>query len=261
MNEISSRIVDVIAAAVRGRGKRGPHLLPAVLQTRRVMGAPKSIADLADVLRSYEYEEYGSCSLINSAFTHDALELTLEVNPGKPRGGPVGRWVLRAEHVLDHRLALGWADPRLLLDEPRHRLLSPFVEDATELTFTGTPSSVAAVVGDLVAAHEDWGGEWFPLDAFLRQGAKALLGGGYGQLAQGPDSLMRGFAEVLRDHGVKSAIVPVNCTITGSGNTIEKVRATPQALIFVASARRSPYVVAKKLSATWLTAGERTIAD
>jgi hypothetical protein len=86
-----------------------------------------------------------------------------------------------------------------------HPLLLSYSEPAYFLHFNSAPASVTAALGAMYLAHFAVIGKWRPFGYFLNQSMDmdmdiaALLEGGYGMLAQGPQSVMQAYQAALGD--------------------------------------------------------------
>lgn len=95
------------------------------------------------------------------------------------------------------------------IDDPVHPLLRQYCDEQVELHFSGKPTNLAAMLGDLWIAHRQIVGDWIP---FARHCNKVpldqLLGVGFGSFALGPRFLLEAYAAVLTRYGSEPSFAP-----------------------------------------------------
>jgi hypothetical protein len=118
------------------------------------------------------------------------------------RADGVVRWVVSSSRF--HRAALHASHPGLL----------PYTDDFAGLSFHGRATDAQRLAHALRAAHAELAGDYIAFEEIVNSllGVEPLLEIGYGQLANGPVTLLRSYAEVARSHGVETRL-----TITGPG--------------------------------------------
>ena len=120
------------------------------------------------------------------------------------RADGVVRWVVSSSRF--HRATLHAEHPGLL----------PYTDDFGGLSFHGRAADPERLAHALRAAHAELAGRHIAFEEVVNSflGVEALLDLGYGQLANGPVTLLRRYAEVAEAHGVATRL-----TITGPGRT------------------------------------------
>ena len=171
-----------------------------------------SFQPLLDVLSTHEFEEWGTVTLDSVSWTDLDVRVGLVVNVDdqpEQRFLITGRRV-RSSRVRYHPIQLQIDDDIKVTGE--HPVLMPHTAPVTELYFHGRPSSPDTIVGQLVDAHRSLVGDWFGLEDFvkvgLRDSYRALLAGGFGMFASGPQPLIERYARVLADNGVSVSSPP-----------------------------------------------------
>ena len=81
---------------------------------------------------------------------------------------------------------------------------------ATTRSYDLIRSNCAELVGQLFLTHQRLVADWIPFDRTLNNHVDldALLGGGYGKLADGPEFLVAAYAAILERHGVSPSLLP-----------------------------------------------------
>lgn len=137
------------------------------------------------------YEGPGRAKLIGAARVGALLSLDLLVWPDVGERDPQ-RWSVRCLRPRAHRLTFNPVEHLSL--HHQHPLLWEHTEPAAELTFDDDPGDVPAVIGELWQAHVALAGGWIPLDRHVHTRA---LAAGRGELARGPERLLRAYEAVL----------------------------------------------------------------
>ncbi len=113
---------------------------------------------------------------------------------------PDQSWEIRVGHAREIVLskgALGEHDDLTLYHD--HVLLWGHTESVSQLCFTGPSGNHESLLWDLYERHRQLAREWVPFDRYLNGTfIWNRLSGGHGVLAEGPDRLLREYAEVLR---------------------------------------------------------------
>lgn len=161
---------------------------------------------LISVTETGEFEDNGNIHFLSAQDSQDVLLLDFAVNPGDETGEQ--RWRIRCSGVRDYRLHFEYIGSIRAVSE--HPVLLPFVEQVTDLCFTGPVPNPLATVGALWECHWHLVGRWLPFERFLNtfKGLSELLATSGGQLASGPVSVMKTYADVLTAHGVRSSMLP-----------------------------------------------------
>ncbi len=130
-------------------------------------------------------------------------------------GDLVGRWEVQAVGAVARLIPVG-EQVALNYHDSDHPLLLPYAADRAHVSFTGKPNvPKAQVIGSLYSAHAAVVGDHIPLGQYMNSGYSGdppdrgiaeLLDGGYGTLAHGPLPLVRAYADVLAEFGVRVAI-------------------------------------------------------
>ncbi|SPP65551.1 hypothetical protein [Nitrospira lenta] len=162
---------------------------------------------LISLTETGEFEDNGTIRFESAQGTQDGFLLDFGVNPGDETGEQ--RWRIRCSGVRDYRLHFEFTESIRVVSE--HPILLPFVEQVTSLFFTGPAQNPLATVGALWECHRRLVGSWFPFERFLNllpNGLSELLATSGGQLASGPVSVMKAYADVLTAHGVRLSMLP-----------------------------------------------------
>jgi hypothetical protein len=154
-------------------------------------------------LSSLDFEEFGSIEL--AAATWAGNDLALGVVVHQPDHADE-RWRLNCPAVRRSRIMNNQGTDSLRI-ETAHPVLMPHTQPRVEVYFSSRPSKPDALIGQLVEAHRELLVGWFDSLYFFNLGPHhslhALLDGGFGKLADGPEPLMEKYAQVLRRAGVK----------------------------------------------------------
>jgi hypothetical protein len=163
------------------------------------------IRELSELIASLDFDEQGSLRLASARWTEAACELVLDIGLGD--SAPHQAWTVRCPDVRAYRFSSGWADSANVLND--HVLLRPYTEPHVRLAFHGRSSDPYAVIGHLWDAHRQLLDSWYPFEEYLNPGMPLadLLAAGGGFLAEGPKSVMQGYALVLSSHKIESSFV------------------------------------------------------
>jgi hypothetical protein len=161
-----------------------------------------SLQPLLDVISTHEFEEFGDL-YINAAFWADNdITLRLIVHQ-QDQADQI--WRVLCKGVRRSRIINDRGISALSI-KTEHPLLLPYTQPVAELYFSSHPSDPDVAVGRLMEAHRVVVGEWFDCMEFFNVGThqplRALLAGGFGKLAAGPQSLIDRYAEALRSSDV-----------------------------------------------------------
>jgi hypothetical protein len=136
----------------------------------------------------------------------------------------------------------------LLRIETEHPVLLPYTQPIVELYFSDHPSNCGALASELLDVHRSAVGGWFDYAHFFSVGPdrslRAVLEGGFGKLAEGPQVLAERYAEVLRRAGVSVSLLPSRRPVWWDGEQWVEETGALYALILGES-----YVVAQSVSA------------
>ncbi|WP_037501834.1 hypothetical protein [Solirubrobacter soli] len=165
------------------------------------------LGDLPALLADEDLDALGA--VLASERTGDALRLNVRLAGAKARtwdrtirADGVVRWVVSSSRF--HRAALHAEHPGLL----------PYADDFGGLSFHGRAEDPERLAHALRAAHAEIADGFIGFEEVVNAllGVETLLKLGYGQLANGPITLLRRYAEVAHAHGVQTQM-----TITGPG--------------------------------------------
>jgi hypothetical protein len=165
------------------------------------------LGDLPALLADEELDALGA--IAGSERTGDGLRLDVRLagHNGRTwdraiRADGVVRWVVSNSRF--HRAALLAEHPALL----------PYADDFGGLSFHGRAAEPERLAHALRAAHAELAGDFIAFEEVVNAllGVENLLEIGYGQLANGPVTLLRRYADVAHAHGVQTRM-----TITGPG--------------------------------------------
>jgi hypothetical protein len=165
------------------------------------------LGDLPALLADEDLDALGA--ILGSERTGDALRLSVRLAGANARtwdrtirADGVVRWVVSSSRF--HRAAL----------HARHPGLLPYTDDVGGLSFHGHVADPERLANALRAAHAEIADGFIRFEEVVNAllGVEALLQIGYGQLANGPVTLLRRYAEVAHAHGVQTRM-----TVTGPG--------------------------------------------
>jgi hypothetical protein len=165
------------------------------------------LGDLPALLADEQLDALGA--VVGSERTGDGLRINVRLAGS---GGRVWDRSIRADGVVRWAISSSRFGRAALLAE--HPGLLPFTDDFGGLSFRGRADDPERLAHALRAAHAEIAGRFIAFEetanSFL--GVEALLELGYGQLANGPVTLLRRYAEVAETHGVSTRL-----TVTGPG--------------------------------------------
>lgn len=118
-------------------------------------------------------------------------------------------WSVGAKHLHGYSIEEPCGD--FQFTQRDHVLARLFTDAQQDLSFRGMPSSASAVIGELLLAHRLALKDWVPFGKYLNpmNDLEGLLAGGYGKLADGPSFLMKAYAHVLEEAGIKPSLMPL----------------------------------------------------
>jgi hypothetical protein len=130
-----------------------------------------------------------------------AIAMTLVAEGETP-----SRWRLAIQDVREHHLELGLCDSFHVHDN--HPVLWPHVGPQGSLFFSKPPRDARAMIGRLWVRHQRETEGWIRFERFLNpeSAIPALLEGGFGLLAKGPERLLRAYADELDSGSVPWSI-------------------------------------------------------
>jgi len=167
------------------------------------------LGDLPALLADEDLDALGA--IVTSERSGDGLRLDVRLAGPNARtwdrtirADGVVRWVVSSSRF--HRATLHAQHPGLL----------PYTDDFGGLSFHGRAADPERLAHALRAAHAELAGRHIAFEEVMNSflGVEALLDLGFGQLANGPVTLLRRYAEVTEAHGVATRL-----TITGPGRT------------------------------------------
>ena len=164
------------------------------------------LEELDAVFATLEFEERGAVLLDSVRWRGRACEIVLDVRTGDADESRQA-WRVQCADVRATRLSPGWRDAVEFVHT--HPLLLPYTDAQVQLAFRGRPEQPRAVVGALWEAHQAATDGWLPFDAFLNRNVPLaeLIAAGGGILAEGPRSVLEGYAVSLREYGVFPSFV------------------------------------------------------
>jgi hypothetical protein len=159
--------------------------------------------DFFEVINSFDDDEFENHSLIltNAALISNNLNLTVQLR--KLDSSAPQTWELDCLGVREHRIKLGECQERFYL-RSEHVVLWAHVKPVVSLYFNGNAQDPLAIVGALYDQHCKLVNGWMPFDRWFNMASTlaALIRAGHGQLAEGPEPLIRGYERVLQEHGI-----------------------------------------------------------
>ncbi len=199
--------------------------------------------ELLAVTNLVDFEDYGSLCLTRVEWSEDAVTLSLNVSADEyPDFHP--RWRVVCSGVREDCLSLGYAyDLRLSGD---HAVLWPHAARRTSTSFYGKCENPSAVAGALYERHRELAGGWIPFHRFLNPGVRLteLIAGGFGMLAEGPETLVLAYEEVMQQHSFLTSHHDPRKPVYWGGEGWVEEKATLSVLVLDES-----YVVAEKFAA------------
>jgi hypothetical protein len=205
-----------------------------------------SLQPFLNTISTLEFEEFGHLAIAAATWTDNDVTLHLTVHQQDQEDQ---QWRLRCRGVRRSRIENDKAIDALWL-ETQHPLLLPHTEAVAELYFSSRPSDPDAAVGRLVEAHNAVVGRWFDCLHFFNLGPKgsvrAMLDGGFGKLAEGPQALIDRYAEALRDSGVAVSSLASRPPVWWNGEKWVEEVSPLFAVILGASFVVSPSVAAER---------------
>jgi hypothetical protein len=160
--------------------------------------------DLFPRITAVDYEEYGSLQ-VKAVEQRDEdlliwLVVTADEDPSLPES------ILKTCHLhRENTLVPGhYASIDLMQN---HVLLWDYNQPHIFSSFYGNVQDPLAVVGALYERHIELVGKWIPFSKYLNchMPLSKLIGGAFGLLADGPETLVLAYEEVLSNYGVSVA--------------------------------------------------------
>jgi hypothetical protein len=165
------------------------------------------LGDLPALLADEELDALGA--IVGTDRTGDGLTLNVRL-----AGSGSRTWdrTIRADGVVRWVASSSRFDRAGLHAE--HPGLLPYTDDFGGLSFRGRAEDPPRLAHALRAAHEEVAGRYVSFESVVNAflGVEALLELGFGQLANGPVTLLQRYAEVAEAHGVSTRL-----TLTGPG--------------------------------------------
>lgn len=162
--------------------------------------------DFFEVINSFDDDEFEnhSLALTNAALSGNNLRLTVELR--RLDNSAVQSWELDCLNVREHSVKLGRCRDKFHL-RSEHVVLWPHVNTVVSLYFNGNAADPFAIVGALYEQHCKLIDDWMPFHRWFNLATTLvdLIRVGYGQLAEGPEPLIRGYEKVLQDHGIRTS--------------------------------------------------------
>ena len=162
------------------------------------------LEELLAITNLVDFENYGSLRLTGIEWSEDALILSLNVVADEyPEVHP--NWQVVCSNVREDSLSLGYSYELQLFND--HVLLWPHSMRTSATSFYGKSENPSAVAGALYERHWELAGKWIPFHRFLNSGVRLteLIAGGFGTLAEGPETLILAYEEVLQQHGFSTS--------------------------------------------------------
>jgi hypothetical protein len=154
-----------------------------------------------------EFEDSGGLRFHAAQIKPEGMVIELFLVPGD--GSSEQHWQVECSGVRDFLIRGEFAGGLEVFSE--HPVLLAFTEQVTDLYFSSASPNPIATVGALFERHKEMVGSWVPFERFLNVIPKRLselLAASSGQLASGPVSLLAAYSTVLREHGVRSSLLP-----------------------------------------------------
>jgi hypothetical protein len=172
--------------------------------------APAQRSELGDLPALLADERLSALgAIVGTERTGDALRLEVRL-----AGAPSRTWerTIRADGVVRWVVSSSRFGRAALHDE--HPGLLPFTDEYGGLSFHGRAGDPERLALALRAAHAEVAGRHVAFEDVVNSllGVEGLLALGYGQLANGPVTLLRRYAAVAEAHGVATRL-----TVTGPG--------------------------------------------
>ena len=163
------------------------------------------LGEFEALLGRMEFENNGGLVVAAVRWPGHACELLLDVRTGDD-GDARQCWRVQCADFRTSRLSVGWVNEAELTAD--HPVLLRYTQPHVQLGFMGRPPDSRLVVADLWEVHRSVTDLWYPFEEFLnhRVSLAQLLASNSGLLADGPRSLMDGYADVLRSHDMEASL-------------------------------------------------------
>ena len=159
--------------------------------------------ELISIVSAREFDS-GVLYLTSISKQNDGLRLALKVVP-LMNDNSIQYWTIRCNYPLKHRIELdNYYD---LSIASNHVLLWEHIEPKIAVSFSGgKPENANFIVGLLCETHKKLCGNWIPFGRFFNMSDRIndLISGGYGQLCEGPETLMSAYENVLKENGFQT---------------------------------------------------------
>jgi hypothetical protein len=213
---------------------------------RRARSHLYSDGAMIELLEQVSAPEYEAASMTVEAARLWAGAVTIVMSiDGHQQGTEASRWSIRCDDPVEVRLDL--VQPAGVLELlSEHPLLLRHNAPRSELFFSGKPESLAGVIGELVIAHEAVSQGWMAFREHLNRflSVEALLGGGFGILAEGPEPLILAYTGVLARHRLAPAVIAARGPVRWRRGEWEELAAPYRVLM-----ADSTYVIAARFTA------------
>jgi hypothetical protein len=165
------------------------------------MGLVHQFVEFCDHVQTCDLNENSSMTWLDTFREGRKLILRVGVDTGSD-DIPDQIWELGCENTREFSLVEFEFNDWTFTDD--HILLWDHKEPFSQLNFVGARSSQGEMLWALYERHRAIAGDWIPFERYLNPGClKQGLGGCGGVLADGPDRLLREYAEVLSANGVE----------------------------------------------------------
>jgi hypothetical protein len=160
--------------------------------------------DLFERLKAMDDDDEYSLHLVSAS--KSGLDLQLEVELRDHSTGKIECWNVQCLSEREHVLQLGICQHDIELSSD-HVLLWPHATPTLSLYFHGSTTDPATVVGALHACHISLSGGWFEFGRWFNSAPTlaSLIDAGHGLLADGPEPLIKGYAQVMEQFGFRTS--------------------------------------------------------
>jgi len=163
------------------------------------------LQELIDLTGTEEYEDNGGLITRGMTVSGSDTEILLNVKTGCDDETQL--WKVVCFGVREQSLGLEWNDFFELKRD--HVLLWPHIQNNYSLWFNGPKRVAATIVGQLWQRHFELVANWFPFQRFINQAHQLtnFVGDCYGLLANGPESLILAYKQIMDEHGYKTSVI------------------------------------------------------
>jgi hypothetical protein len=168
-----------------------------LVDAEATMRTVDAFLDFCDLVNSQDYHECWSMTWLDTLRNGRSLTLRLGVHTGL-EDMPDQVWEVGTRYTRVFSLVEFEFTAWTISDD--HVLLWDDQEPFSQLNFRGPASSHGEILWDLFERHREIAEHWIPFERYINPAFLAnRLSGGCGVLADGPERLLREYADVLKE--------------------------------------------------------------